>query len=132
MPKSPKVDVGDNAQVAVDAKQQLCVVPEGTHAVPDGQQLSGLAIQAQEALEAEPRTVGADKGSYHGEEITACEEAGMEPYGAKPLTSANRKGGRYGKDPFTYKPESDCYRGPAGQALPCRFAPVEWGRQIRS
>jgi hypothetical protein len=35
MPKSPKVDVGYNAQVAVDAKHHLFVVQDVTHAVTD-------------------------------------------------------------------------------------------------
>jgi transposase len=90
MPTSPKVDVGYNAPVAVDATHQLFVVQEVTNAVTDVEQLSGIAIQAQETLEGEPLTVVADLGCYHGEEINACEEAGVEPSVAKPLTSANR------------------------------------------
>jgi transposase len=131
MPKSPKVDVGDTAQGAVDAKHQLLVVQEVTNAVTDVDQLSGIAIHAQETLEGEPLPVVAEMGYYHGEEIKACEEAGVEPYVAKPLTSANRKLGLYGKEQFTYEPEHDCYRCPAGQALTFRFATVELGRHIR-
>jgi transposase len=131
MPKSPKVDVGYNAQVAVDDKHQLFVVQEVTNAVTDVEQLSGIAIQAKEALEVERIKVVADMGYYHGEELKACEEAGIEPYVAKPLTSANRTLGLYGKEQFTYEPEHDCYRCPAGQALTFRFATVELGRHIR-
>jgi hypothetical protein len=47
------------------------------------------------------------------------------------LTSANRKLGLYGKEQFTYVPEQDCYRCPAGQCLTFRFATVELGRPIR-
>jgi Transposase DDE domain len=131
MPKSPKVDVGYNAQVAVDDKQQLLVVQEVTKAVTDVDQLSGIAIQAQAALEVEQVKVMADMGYDHGEELKACEEAGIEPYVAKPLTSANRTLGLYGKEQFTYEPEHDRYRCPAGQALTFRFATVELGRSIR-
>jgi transposase len=131
MPKSPKVDVGYNAQVAVDAKHKLFVVQEVTNAVTDVDQLSGIAIQAQETLAVEQINVVADMGYYHGEEIKACEEAGIESYVAQPLTSANRKLGLYGKEQFTYEPEHDCYRCPAGQALTFRFATVELGRHIR-
>jgi hypothetical protein len=131
MPKSPKVDVGYNAQVAVDAKHKLFVIQEVTNAVTDVNQLSGIAIQAKEALAVEQVKVVADMGYYHGEAIKACEEAGIEPYVAKPLTSANRKLGLYAKEQFTYAPEHDCYRCPAGQALTFRFATVELGRQIR-
>jgi transposase len=131
MPKSPKVDVGYNVQVAVDAKHKLFVVQDVTNAVTDVDQLSGIALQAKEALEVDQITVVADMGYYHGEEINACEEAGIEPYVAKPLTSANRKLGLYGKEQFTYEPEHDRYRCPAGQALTFRFANIELGRHIR-
>ena len=131
MPKRPKVAVGYTVQVAVDAQHQLFGVPDVTNAVTDVDQLSGIALQAKEAFGVDQRTVVADMGDYHGEGIKACVEAGIEPSVAKPLTSANRKLGLYGTEPFTYEPEHDCYRGPAGQALPFRFANIELGRPIR-
>jgi transposase len=131
MPKSPKVDVGYNAQVAVDDKHHLFVVQDVTNAVTDVEQLSNIAIQAKEALEVEQLTVVADMGYYHGEELKACEEAGIDPYVAKPLTSANHKLGLFGKERFTYDPAQDCYRCPAGQMLTFRFATVELGRPLR-
>jgi hypothetical protein len=79
MPKRPNVDVGDNAQVAVDDQHQLVVVQEVSHAVTDVEQRSGLAIQAKEALEVKQSHVVADVGYSHGEEITACEAAGIAP-----------------------------------------------------
>jgi Transposase DDE domain len=132
MPKSPKVDVGYNAHVAVDANHHLFVVHDVTDAVTDVAQRSGIAIPAQEALEVEQLTVVADMGDYHGEEIKTCEEAGIAPYVAKPLTSANRKSGLFGKERFTYELAHDAYRCPAGQALTFRFATVELGRPSRS
>jgi transposase len=131
MPKSPKVAVGYNVQTGVDAKHKLILEQHVTNAVTDVDQLSVMAIAAKEMLGGEHLQVVADMGDYHGEEIKACEEAGIEPYVAKPLTSANRTLGLYGKEQFTYEPESDCYRCPAGQALTFRFATVELGRQIR-
>jgi transposase len=130
-PKSPKVDVGSNVPTAVDAKPKLLLEQHGTNAVTDVAPLSVMAIAAKEMLGVEPLQGVAEMGDYHGEEIKAWEEAGSEPYGAKPLTSAKRKLGLYGKEPFPYEPESDCYRCPAGQALTCRFATVELGRQRR-
>jgi Transposase DDE domain len=131
MPQSPKVDVGDDVQVAVDDKHQLLVIQEVTNAVTDVEQLSGIAIQAEEALGVDHVKVVAAMGYYYGEEIKACEEAGIEPYVAKPLTSANRKLGLYGKELFTYEPEQDGYRCPSGQTLTFRFATVELGRPMR-
>jgi transposase len=62
MPKSPKVDVGYNSQVAVDAKHHLFGVQDVTNAVTAVDQLSGMAIQAKEALGVEQLTVVADMG----------------------------------------------------------------------
>jgi hypothetical protein len=90
MPKSPKGDVGDTVQVAVAAKQQRFVGQAVTKAVPDIAQLSGLAIQAQEALEVDQLTAVAARGDSHGEAINAWEEAGIESDVAQPLTSAHR------------------------------------------
>jgi transposase len=84
MPKSPTVDVGYNTHVAVDAKHHLFVVPDVINAVTDVDPRRALAIQAKAALEVEQRTVVADMGYDHGEEIKTCEEAGMEPYVATP------------------------------------------------
>jgi hypothetical protein len=61
-----------------------------TNAVTDVDHLSGIAIQAKEALGVDHVKVVADMGYYQGEEIKACEEAGIELDVAKPLTSANR------------------------------------------
>jgi transposase len=79
MPKSPKVDVGYNAQGAVDAKHHMFAVQDVTNAVTDVDQLSGIAIQAKKALEVEQLTVVADMGDYYGEGIKGCEGAGIEP-----------------------------------------------------
>ena len=120
MPKSPKGDVGCDVHVAVDEKHKL-LVQELTNAVTDVDQLGGIAIQAKGALGVDQLNVVADMGYYHGDAIKTCEEAGIEPYVAKPLTSANRKLGFYGKEQFTCEPEQDCYRCPARQTLTCRF-----------
>jgi transposase len=130
MPKSPKVDVGYNVQVAVDDKHKLIVAQDVTNAVNDDDELSGIAIEAKEALGVDELKAVADMGYYHGHEIKACEEAGIEPYVSKPLTSVNTKLGLFGKEKFTYDSEKDCYRCPAGEELSFRFDTVEKGRHI--
>jgi hypothetical protein len=50
MPKSPKVDVGDNVPTAVDAKHKLRVEQRVTKAVTDVEQLSALVIAAKGTL----------------------------------------------------------------------------------
>lgn len=131
MPKSPKVDVGYNVQVAVDDKHKLIIEQDVTNAVTDDDQLSTVAIQAKEVLGVDQVKVVADMGYYHGHEIKRCEEAGIEPYVSKPLTSANTKLGLYGKERFRYNPGRDCYRCPGGQELTYRFETTELGRRIR-
>jgi hypothetical protein len=131
MPKSPNVDVGDNVQVAVAAKPHLMVAQAVPHAITDVEHLRRMALQATEALGVAPVQVVADMGDSHGDAINACEDAGLEPYVAKPLTSAHRKLGLYGTERFSYEPEHDDDRCPAGQILTCRVDPVARGRHLR-
>jgi transposase len=49
----------------------------------------------------------ADMGYSHGHEIKTCDEAGMDASVPKPSTSANTTLGRFGKERFTYNPETD-------------------------
>jgi transposase len=131
MPKSPKVDVGYNAQIAVDSQHKLIVEQDVTNAVTDDDQLSPLAMRAKETLGVERIRAVADMGYYHGHEIKACDEAGIDAYVPKPSTSANTKLGLFGKERFSYDPQKDCYRCPAGQELTFRFETTELGRHIR-
>jgi transposase len=131
MPKSPKVDVGYNVQVAVDRKHKLIVAQDVTNAITDDDQLSPMAMRAKETLGVERIRAVADMGYYHGHEINACEEAGIEAYVPKPSTSANTKLGLFGKERFTYDPVKDCYRCPRAEALTFRFETTELGRHIR-
>jgi len=125
------VDVGYNVQTAVDDKHKLIVEQDVTNAVTDDDQLSGTAIKAKKALGVDHVKVVVDMGYYHGDEIKTCEEAGIEPYVSKPLTSANRKLGLFGKERFMYDSDKDCYRCPAGRELTYRFDTFELGRHIR-
>ena len=131
MPKSPKVDVGYNVQIAVDSQHKLIVAQEVTNAVTDDDQLSPMALRAKETLGVERVRAVADMGYYHGHEIKACEEAGIDAYVPKPSTSANTKLGLFGKERFTYDPQKDCYRCPRGEELTFRFETTELGRHIR-
>jgi transposase len=131
MPKSPKVDVGYNVQIAVDSKHKLIVEQDVTNAVTDDDQLSPMAMRAKETLGVERIRVVADMGYYHGHEIKACDEVGIEAYVPKPSTSANTKLGLFGKERFSYDPQKDCYQCPAGEELTFRFETTELGRHIR-
>src|SRR6202023_762290 len=107
--------VGYNVQAAVDAKHHLIVAHEVTNVGNDRDQLSNMGRQAQAATNRKMLTVIADRGYFKGEEILACEEAGMTPLVPKPLTSGAKAEGRFGKQDFIYSAAEDEYRCPAGQ-----------------
>jgi hypothetical protein len=83
-------------QSAVDTKHHLIVSHEVTNVGTDRGQLSSMAEQARTAIGSETIEVVADRGYYAGEEILACEEAGITVYLPKPMTSGAKAKGRFG------------------------------------
>ena len=69
--------VGYNVQTAVDTKHHLIVAHEVTNVGHDRTQLSSMAKQAQAATGTGQLTVLADRGYFKGEEVLACEQAGI-------------------------------------------------------
>jgi transposase len=132
LPKSPKVDVGDNGQVAVDSQPKLMVEPDVTHAVTDDEQLSPLAMRAKETLGVERLRAVADRGYDPGHESNACDEAGLDADVPTPSTSANTTLGRCGKGRVSDDPHKDCYRWPGGAERTFRCETTELGRPSRS
>jgi transposase len=131
MPKSPKAPVAYNVQSVVDSKHHLIVAQAVTHDITDRDQLSRLALEGKQMLAVEQLKAVADMGYSHGQELKTCLEAGIEPYVARPDTSANAKLGLFGKEQFLYDPDTDTYRCPAGETLTYRFDTVEKERHIR-
>jgi transposase len=119
--------VGYNVQSAVDVKHHLIIAHEVTNSGSDRQQLSRMAKQAKDAMEAPDLNVIADRGYFNGDEILACEEAGITPYVSKPVTSEARAHGRFDKADFVYDAQADEYRCPAGRRLIWRFSTMERG-----
>jgi hypothetical protein len=124
--------VGYNVQTAVDAKHHLIVVHEVTNVGIDRSQLSSMAKQARSATGSKELTAVADRGYFKGEEILACQEAGISVIVPKPLTSGSTAEGRFGKQDFIYEADVDEYRCPAGQRLIRRFTSVEHGMTLHS
>jgi transposase len=122
--------VGYNVQAAVDAQHHLIVAHEVTNSGSDRGQLSVMAQQAQAAMGMPGLEALADRGYYKGEDILACERAGITPYVPKTLTSCAKADGRFGKQDFVYHPEDDTYRCPAGERLMRRFTSVEHGMAL--
>src|ERR1700682_4238494 len=88
--------VGYNVQSAVDTKHHLIVAHEVTNVGSDRSQLSDMAGQARAAIGSEAIEVVAARGYYTGEEIVACEEAGVTVYLPNPITSGLNGKGRLG------------------------------------
>jgi hypothetical protein len=76
------------------------------------------------------RDVLADMGYCHGNEIKACEEAGMTVYIQKVNTSANTALGLFGKERFVYEPQEDCYRCPAEEKLTYHLTARNWAERF--
>jgi hypothetical protein len=117
-------------QTAVDSQHKRIIANDVTNDTGDRDWLSPMALQAKEVL-GSPCDAVADVGYYHGEEVKTCLEAGITPYVARPITSANQKLGLFSKDACTYDGGTDTYQCPAGAQLTFRFATVELGRPIR-
>jgi transposase len=126
------VEVSYNVQIVVDQKNKLLVEHEVTNEVIDLGQLSTMAKKAKETLGVETLEVVADRGYYNGEEVKACEKSGITAYVPKSNSSSNLKRGLFTKEDFSYEPDKDCYRCPAGKELSYRYQTLEQGRQIRT
>lgn len=122
--------VGYNVQAAVDTRHHLIVAHEVTNVGNDRSQLANMAKQAQEATHCEDLSVLADRGYYNGEEILACDKAGITAYVPKTQTSNNQARGLFGKRDFIYIPEDDEYVCPAGERLPRRTTMKSTGQLI--
>lgn len=90
-----------------------------------------MAKKAKETLGVDELEAVADRGYFNGEEIKACEDAGISVILPKPLTSGAKADGRFGKQDFAYLPDEDVYRCPAGQLLAYRYNNVEKGMTLR-
>jgi len=123
--------VGYNVQVAVDTENHLIVTHEVTNVGSDRSQLATVAKDAKAALQMEKLEAVADRGYFNGEEILACEEAGITVALPKPMTSNSKAEGRFGKQDFRYVAEEDVYICPAGERLTYHYSNEENGLVLR-
>ena len=122
--------VGYNVQTAVDIKHHLIVAHEVTNVGTDRSQLSAMAKKTKAVLGTDTLDVVADRGYFKGEEILACEEAGITVTLPKPVTSGVKAKGRYGKQDFRYVAAEDVYICPAGERLAYHFTNQEHGMTL--
>ena len=123
--------VGYNVQVAVETKHHLIITHEVTNVGSDRSQLSSVAKEAKATLGADSLDAVADRGYFNGEEILACEKAGITVTLPKPMTSGFTAKGRFGKQDFRYLADEDVYICPAGERLPYRYTNEEHGMLLR-
>jgi hypothetical protein len=76
-----------------------------------------MSERARAAIGSEAIEAVADRGYFSGEEILACEKAGITVYLPKPMTSGINAKGRFGKQDFVYVAADDVYLCPAGVAV---------------
>ncbi len=129
-PRMPRV-VGYNVQTAVEAENHLIVAHEVTMHGYDRDALSMMAAAARDAMAPDQIEVIADKGYYKGEEILACEQAGIAVVVPKPQTSNAGARGQFDKADFAYDAKADAYVCPAGEQLIYRFTGPQDGKAIR-
>jgi transposase len=118
-------------QSAVDTTNHLIVAHEVTNIGTDRSQLATMAQAAKAALRSDNLDVVADRGYFKGEEILACEQAGVAVTLPKPQTSGAKSAGRFGKPDFVYLAKDDVYRCPAGEKLAHHFTADEGGQKMR-
>src|SRR5476651_1421163 len=123
--------VGYNVQVAVDTEHHLIVAHEVTNTGSDRAQLANMASRAKDVLGVEKLEAVADRGYYSGEEILACDKAGIAVTLPKPMTSGLEARGRFGKQDFVYLSDEDAYRCPAGEKLKYYYTNEENGQRLR-
>ena len=122
--------VGYNVQTAVESEHHLIVAHEVTNTGIDRRQLAGMARQAKAVIGTTELLAIADRGYYNGDEVVACEAAGITPVVTKPMTSTARFDGRFDKEDFVFDLTTGEYRCPAGSRLKWRYASVEDGHLI--
>ena len=123
--------MGYNVQAAVDTEHHLIVAHDVTNVGTDGAQLAPMAKLTKEILKTDRFEVVADRGYFSGEEILACDEAGITVTLPKPQTSGNRVKGRFVKQDFRYEASEDVYVCPAGERLTYHYTNEEDGRGLR-
>lgn len=93
-------------------------------------QISSADRQEAEVARGKTQRLDADRGYFKGEEILACDQAGITTYLPKPQTSGSMKAGLFSKRDFIYRAEDDEYEPPAGERLIWRFETEEKGQKI--
>jgi transposase len=107
--------------LGLPAEHHLIVAHQVTNQVVDRGQLPAMAVKAKEALSFETIEAIADVGYYRGADLLACKDIGVTALAPRTNTSTAKAEGRFSKEAFTYLPDEDAYRCPAGERLTYRY-----------
>jgi hypothetical protein len=130
-PNALTISLTRATRFAVDTEHHLIIAHEVTNIGSDRAQLANIASRAKAVLGVEKLEAVADRGYYSGEEILACDKAGIAVTLPKPMTSGLEARGRFGKQDFLYLSDEDAYRCPAGEKLIYHYTNEEDGQQLR-
>ena len=122
--------VGYNVQGSVDSQHHLLVNTTATNAVVDQGQLAPMARAVKEELQIESIEIAADGGYFTAEDIKSCQDIGIEAHLPQVNNSPSERAGLFGKKDFSYDPQIDSYRCPAGQQLTKRREVIDKGRRL--
>jgi hypothetical protein len=92
--------------------------------------LANTAQAAKTALHVDKLEAVADRGYFDGEEILACDQAGITVTLPKPQRSGAKSEGRFGKQDFVYLADENVYRCPAGEKLKYYYTNEEKGQKL--
>lgn len=123
--------VGYNVQTAVDTENHLIVAHEVTIVGNDTAHLANMAEQAKGVLAVDKLEAIADRGYFDGQQILACDRAGIEVTLPKPQRSGSKSEGHFGKQDFVCNLDADAYRCPAGETLKYYYTKEEKGQKFR-
>jgi transposase len=107
-----------NAQVAVDAKEQIIVAAQVVAQENDQGLLVPLAQAARENTGGATPASLADGGYASSEQFAAAEEHGLEVITPLPNPWRNKQGDPFHSSHFVHKPKRDVVRCPQGRELP--------------
>ena len=107
-----------NVQTAVDADTGLIVHHEVTDEPSDNRLLHPMSVATKQVLGQERLTVVADAGYSSGAHASACERDGIVACAPANRAVNNQADGKlFDRSAFTYEPDTDSYRCPAGRVL---------------
>lgn len=111
------VEVAYNAQIVVDAQNNLLIHYEATNK-NDSKALAKAACEAKIVLQAKEITVLADKGYHNGEQIEKCEKENITTVVAyREQPSVKHLDEKYLVENFQYNKKDDTYTCPQGHTL---------------